>query len=454
MECIRVGLGEKDSSGRRRPITIPGSEFVVNADRIFAAVGQEIDHDFIPDDQRANLIDGWRLAVDSHTAMTKLDGVFAAGDMVTGPATVIKAINAGHQAAESIRHFLEEGRPDIREQRPELKAPIEYELPDNPPVKAQRIHQETIVPEPGKEFAEVEQGYNAKDAVAEARRCLRCGPCGECHICATTCQRRHIFIRAGKEVSPGSTAVVRTPANVSMSFKASKATEGFLLESPQAGIIPHLDRTDETHVDVYPLRTYIVEELCRGCGSCVEVCPFHALSLDETLPLPKAKVAPAFCRGCNLCKGVCPTNAVMASSLSPDWWGARVEDAFATAKAQTPQAEPYVVLACQRRAGSMELVIDREGIHVEAIRFRCVGQINSAMLLDLLRHGARRILIAGCSPERCRFGSGAIHAAETVERAYAVMKLLGWNKDRIIVDWSSGRAFDRLEESVEKLISK
>jgi formate dehydrogenase major subunit len=89
--------------------------------------------------------------------MTDLAGVFAAGDVVTGPATLIEAIAAGHRAAESIRHYIEEGRPDIRDERPERRAPAEYELPDAPPIKASRLRPALSLPRPGREFSEVEQ---------------------------------------------------------------------------------------------------------------------------------------------------------------------------------------------------------------------------------------------------------------------------------------------------------
>ena len=155
LECVEVGLREPDSSGRRRPVAIPGSEFHVEADRVLAAVGQQADLDCLPPDRISDLAEHNLLRTDPATAMTALSGVFAAGDVVSGPSTVIEAIAAGHAAAESIRHFLEEGRPGIREQRPEPEAPTELGLPDAPPILAARIRPAMLRPERGREFAEV-----------------------------------------------------------------------------------------------------------------------------------------------------------------------------------------------------------------------------------------------------------------------------------------------------------
>ncbi|MEJ2086744.1 MAG: FAD-dependent oxidoreductase, partial [Acidobacteriota bacterium] len=98
LECVRVGLGEPDSSGRRRPIEIPGSEFLVATDRVLIAVGQEVDLDFLPPEFEPRVASDGLLGADPTTMMTAWHGVFAAGDAVTGPATVIDAIAQGHQA--------------------------------------------------------------------------------------------------------------------------------------------------------------------------------------------------------------------------------------------------------------------------------------------------------------------------------------------------------------------
>ncbi len=450
LECVRVGLGEADASGRRRPIPIPGTEFRVPADRALVAVGQDVDLGFLPSRGRTRFVENGRLIVDETTSMTRLARVFAAGDMVTGPSTVIDAIAAGHRAAESIRHLLIEGRPGIREQRPELRAPEEYELPDPEPLEAMRIHPSTVGPAPGREFAEVERAFTRREAVAEARRCLRCGPCGECRACASTCQRRHVMVRKRAAAAPGSTAILRVPAAISAALLPDRPARARLLADIRSATQRVRPGSGGVELDLLPVRSRVHEERCRACGRCVEVCPFRAVSLvDVNGARPRARIEPSVCRGCNLCNAVCPTRSAVASSLSPEWWGGRIGDAMV---AGAP-AVNHVVLACQRRAGSLEPGLDRAGTHVEVIRFRCVGQIETGMLLDLLREdGSGRVLVAGCDRDRCRFGTGARLAWDQVERARAFLRAMNRDPGRIVSDWSPDRAHDRLEEPIGRLI--
>lgn len=453
LECAGVGLGEPDQSGRRKPIVIPGTEFRLEADQVLAAVGQKVDLSFLPSPVRSRLVDNGGLFVDSTTSMTRLARVFAAGDMVTGPSTVIGAIAAGHRAAESIRHLLEEGRPGIREERPERRAPQEYELPDAPPIEAMRIRTETLTPQPGREFVEVEQPFTRGEAIAEARRCRRCGPCGECRTCATTCQRRHVMIRSAGEAAPGTTALLRVPASVALSLDPGRATQGWVIPNLRARDLPRVDVTSGYTVDLLPVRARIHAERCRACGKCTDVCAFDAVSIVQEDGAPaRARIEPALCRGCNLCTAVCPTQAATPSALSPEWWGRRIDDALSAA-ARAAADRAYVVLACQRRAGALEKRLDPGGnIHVEVIRFRCVGQVDAGMLLRLVNGGHCQVLVAGCDSERCRFGSGADRAGHEVRVARAMLSALGRDDRCIATDWSVDRAHDRLEDPIGRIL--
>lgn len=386
IECVQIGLGEPDASGRRRPIEIPGSEFVLPAERVLAAVGQRVDFNFVPADLAA-IAGRDRLLVDDTTAMTPVPGIFAAGDAVSGPKTVVEAIGAGHRAAESIRHFLEEGHGAIREQKAERRAPVEYELPDPEPVRNARVH----VPLTSDGFAEVERAFTESEAIAEARRCLRCGPCGECRTCAPSCTRRHVVVDE---------LLLRVPASIASALPADRATKATL---------------GEHATSVLPVRCRVTDERCRVCGRCVEVCPFHALRIvDETI-----KLDAAVCRGCGLCTAVCPT-ATLATPLPDIGDGGEI------------------VLACQRRTGSVA------GANV--VRLRCVGQLDAGMLLALQ---PRKIRIAGCAEDRCRFTTGASHAIEQLRRARAIASSLGLDESSIVADWSPDRFHDPLDVAPE-----
>ena len=105
IECIHMELGEPDETGRRKPIPVEGSEFKREADMVILAIGETPDIGFLPKEIELN--ENGTVWVNPVTMETSLKGVFAGGDVVSGPATVIEAIAAGKRAAESIKKHLE-----------------------------------------------------------------------------------------------------------------------------------------------------------------------------------------------------------------------------------------------------------------------------------------------------------------------------------------------------------
>ena len=187
VECTRMELGEPDASGRRRPIEIKGSEFVVPCDALIPAIGQEADLDFVPADSGI-AINKWKnFDVDPVTFMTNVPGVFAGGDVVTGPATVVKAVYAGKEAAKSIDRYLRgedvaAGRAKDWTKNLADKADVS-KFPKTPRVKYPHLKPE----ERRTNFREVGLGFSEEEAVAEAKRCLSCGICSECYQCVEAC---------------------------------------------------------------------------------------------------------------------------------------------------------------------------------------------------------------------------------------------------------------------------
>lgn len=104
LECIRMELGELDETGRKRPVPIEGSEFQIELDAVILAIGETPDLSFLP--KGIEVTENDTIAVDPFTLETSLPGIFAGGDVVSGPATVIEAIVAGKRVAVSIDRYL------------------------------------------------------------------------------------------------------------------------------------------------------------------------------------------------------------------------------------------------------------------------------------------------------------------------------------------------------------
>ncbi len=191
MECVRMELGEPDSSGRRRPIPIEGSEFTIDLDMVIMAIGQAADVSFLSEEEKFELTRWGTFKVDSDTLQTNVPGVFAGGDVVTGPATVIEAIAAGKEAAESIDRFvrgvnLKEGRKAKQERVEDIEIPDDVEIQARAKMPVLDVEKATT------SFDEVALGFSDEQAKREADRCLNCAGCSECLECVKVCEPQAI----------------------------------------------------------------------------------------------------------------------------------------------------------------------------------------------------------------------------------------------------------------------
>ena len=114
VECVKMELGEPDESGRRAPKPVEGSEFTVLADSVILAIGEAPDVSFLP--KEIEVTESSTVAVEPFSVITSQPGVFAGGDCVSGPATVIEAILAGKKAANYIDQYLRGEKPQETEQ--------------------------------------------------------------------------------------------------------------------------------------------------------------------------------------------------------------------------------------------------------------------------------------------------------------------------------------------------
>ena len=188
VQCVRMELAQPDASGRRRPVPIKGSEFEIWADNLILALGQTLDTGTIPIEVYPNK--NGAIAADAVTYQTEIEGVFAGGDVVSGPSDVIGAIAAGKEAAISIGRYL--SGADLKDGRPVAREKVK-EISKEGVIKEPRV----VIPSIGAgarigSFIEVETGLDEQSAIGEAQRCLDCAICSECLECIKVCERKAI----------------------------------------------------------------------------------------------------------------------------------------------------------------------------------------------------------------------------------------------------------------------
>ncbi len=310
MECIKMALGEPDSSGRRKPKPIENSEFTMHVDTVIAAIGQTIDTSGFLKDGGLELNHKGYVITDEETMRTSLEGVFAAGDCATGPATVIQAVAAGRRAALSINQYVS-GQPVTCIEKPFncTKGELgEIDITDyKDVVRTPRTGMPVLSPKARKSnFDEIELGLTKEMAKKEAERCLACG-CQDVFECelrklATeygvrgdryTGHKHHFSI--SKDDHP---YIIREPNKcISCGGCVRICSEvmgisalGFVGRGFDTAIKPSLD-----------LPLWLTD--CVSCGQCISVCPTGALTARVCLPKQgpwKTKTVSSVCPHCGI----------------------------------------------------------------------------------------------------------------------------------------------------------
>jgi NADH-quinone oxidoreductase subunit F len=176
IECVRMALGDPDASGRRRPVPVEGSDFTLEMDNIITAISEETSLGFLGPGHGIEISKWNTLVVNEETFETRVRGVFAGGDAVTGPNTVIDAMAAGKHAAEMMDRHMR-GQNVAREyavtrpsayRPPVLLTQDEIDNPARPAIPHLQVKKRLAGD------SEVEHTLSRAAAVREARRCLRC----------------------------------------------------------------------------------------------------------------------------------------------------------------------------------------------------------------------------------------------------------------------------------------
>ena len=245
MECVKMKLGDPDSSGRRRPVPVEGSNFTMDIDTILTAIGESPELSFLSEDIKTE----WGSIVTDNWGATSRKGIFAGGDVTDQPRTVAHAIGSGKRVAIAIDAFLqgknvESGLEAVRIGH-KGSLSMERYLGGDIRFDGSRVvgyedlnlayfeHKDQVellrhnIEEAKQSFVEVNQGLNEEAVLAESGRCFNCGVCNMCENCWVFCPDISIW----------------------------QKEDGFGYD------------IDYDH--------------CKGCGICVEECPRAAMSMEE-----------------------------------------------------------------------------------------------------------------------------------------------------------------------------
>jgi len=190
-ECISVF----DAQGRFAP-RFGTRRQEIPADFVLIAIGQQPDLSFLPEDSPLWAPGGRRVAADPLTLQTPIPWLFAGGDLVTGPSSVVEAVAQGHRAAESIHRYLQ--GEDMAAYRAELaqkaaQKPEPAPRPDRWFPRMERVRPSRLPVAQRQGYEEIEQTLSPEEAIREARRCLSCGLCSLCLECVKACKAEAIY---------------------------------------------------------------------------------------------------------------------------------------------------------------------------------------------------------------------------------------------------------------------
>ncbi|MCL2705493.1 MAG: FAD-dependent oxidoreductase [Spirochaetaceae bacterium] len=288
IKCIRMGQGEPDESGRRRPVPIKDSEFEVEADTIIGAIGQRVLSESVATlgigiDKSGNII------TDPHTFMTSRPGIFAAGDCQTGADIAVRAVGNGRKAACSIDQYLSGKEVAVVGEQNLFNSQM-GPLDSVPDTLFEGIEQKERIKMPlinlnerKKTYNEIETGFEYDKAVVEAERCLKCG-CDKIEDCklrtyATRFDVDQNFFKGEKRTYTLDISRSDIKMETGKCITCGSCVRA-CAEIKKLNIFSFVNRGFKTRMTV-PFGKSLVDSECDGCGECAKVCPTAAIVMRK-----------------------------------------------------------------------------------------------------------------------------------------------------------------------------
>jgi NADPH-dependent glutamate synthase beta subunit-like oxidoreductase/formate hydrogenlyase subunit 6/NADH:ubiquinone oxidoreductase subunit I/ferredoxin len=333
VEFIRMQAGAPDASGRRRPEPAPGTEFVVECDRVLLAIGQGPQLAWIGAGNDGVAGNRGKLQADAVTFETGRPGVFGTGDVRIGSATVVQAIAEGRRCAYAVDAFLKgkdlaelRNRQTLAEVEPTFLSIAPY---TDEPKEARHRLKAIPARERTKNYTEYEIPYTAAEVMAESTRCLQC----TCEALGN-CDLRRLGIEYGTTLQTlepahnqgaGFRSVTENRFTGANHDYIRDDSHAFILREPSrcidcgrcaavcADVVGaacyDFMRTGFDTLVTTPLDMSLNDTPCVSCGRCAETCPTGAL-MPKPRVLEKYDVDESRCILCGICVDACPYDAL------------------------------------------------------------------------------------------------------------------------------------------------
>jgi NADPH-dependent glutamate synthase beta subunit-like oxidoreductase/ferredoxin/coenzyme F420-reducing hydrogenase delta subunit len=389
LKCQRTILGEPDERGRCRPVPVD-EFFELEADRIILAIGSEPETTLLKEMETT----GWGTVKVDESSMTSVPGIFSAGDVVTGPASIVEAIGSGHDAARGIIRYLtgESVKTVIQPQMLVVEA--------NGPDRKFREKTTSLQAENRSTgFDEVDLGFSETSALAEASRCRRCGSCSVCDVCLGVCEHS----QAVATDDSGNSVLIKVPRTVhEILMKGSDADNKWVLSNGHKNI----------NLSLSTLLASVNPDKCIACGICDEVCVYRAVRVRFTKDgVPTAVVDPSACRACGACSAACPTGAISQGHAG---WS---------------QLRKYIRSGNEIEAFSC-IWRNTEAFAGNALNLMCTRAASPALIFEALAAGAKAVVLIGCDRD-CHYLPGPWMGEDVVELSKAILEAAGHDPERV-----------------------
>jgi len=399
MTFLKARLGERDEVGRKRFIPIENSEFTLPADNIIFAIGS-VPEPF--DFGQELVITKWGTIDAGDAGRTPREKVFACGDAVTGPSTVVDVIGSGHRLANSVHRTLRNIAGEERQDRGGIAVVKPSEMDTGERAAPEHISSQEWTGN----YLEVELGYPEHLAVGEALRCAGCGSCLECDTCVSSCDGGVLY-----GAMDGHSFLLKAPGELRAEVLQGK-TDWAVMNSE-----------GEKALELMSLVPRVDGNSCIACGRCEETCPYNAvqivLSMDSKT---QAAINLDICRSCGECQAVCPSGALDQGPFS----NSAVQDMIGNTIGKIGD-KPLIFASYWTMNGGT--------FRDDIVELMGTRNLSAFLFIEALAQGAGEISIVTSAPESGGdhyFPSGR-NITDIVSRTKEVLEIIGIDPERIKV---------------------